>query len=570
MDTAGSSTEIGHSRKLILLSERISPMLPSNHFCNNFCLSQFSDDCGWCKRPVSLGSTEFLASPEGLIYCTESCFTQSRRASFKRAKTCDWCKHTRHAISYVDFQDGAKQLQFCSDKCLNQYKMQIFCKETQAHLDMNPHLKEKGSSSTNALITPDLWLKNCRSRSASPSNSDNSASSTSPTEPFQLLSTTSAKTKSNQTLQRPFITVAPVSKLISRIDHMPIRNSLHDESTPQRINNLSQSTRLMRKRRSQRLHSNAKHSGYRNITENNGIDIIKNDTTNTEPSKSASEKFKSCSTVNQQKPAQSSDIELVRQSVAKNLLLSLKSTPTKTNLLQRQQLLPPPPDLYPLNSYHRSQHQLFGLPNFGATIQSTLSSTSTENRLPTTDVATSTFQQSPIFSGFHKTSPPPMTVLVPCPIILPFPIPIPIPLPFESFLKAAKIKIESEKTKAYSIYSETPDSMLSDTNETSSTDLPNDTDDLHVDSFVEQPLDFTKETAQKVNYDALDGTTNVFIDFDSNNLHSDNSIDNKLLSSKLTSRLHAKRAISRESESSRPLRKRKRLIDSDYLLKTNI
>lgn len=46
-------------------------------------------------------------------------------------------------MSYVDFNDGASQLQFCSDKCLNQYKMQIFCRETQAHLELNPHLKEK-------------------------------------------------------------------------------------------------------------------------------------------------------------------------------------------------------------------------------------------------------------------------------------------------------------------------------------------------------------------------------------------------------------------------------------------
>lgn len=113
----------------------------------------FSDiECGWCKRPVILSSIEFLATPEGPRYCSESCFSQSRRASFKRAKTCDWCKHVRHAVSYVDFQDGASQLQFCSDKCLNQYKMQIFCKETQAHLDMNPHLKEKGNGKDGKFI----------------------------------------------------------------------------------------------------------------------------------------------------------------------------------------------------------------------------------------------------------------------------------------------------------------------------------------------------------------------------------------------------------------------------------
>lgn len=110
-----------------------------------------------------MGLKEYLATPEGLRYCTESCFFQSRRASFKRTKTCDWCKHIRHAVNYVDFNDGATQLQFCSDKCLNQYKMEIFCKETQAHLDMNPHLKEPNNiTESNSLITPELWLNICQ------------------------------------------------------------------------------------------------------------------------------------------------------------------------------------------------------------------------------------------------------------------------------------------------------------------------------------------------------------------------------------------------------------------------
>lgn len=80
---------------------------------------------------------------QGTVFCSENCFLFWRRASFKRAKTCDFCKSVRNAVSYVDFNDGASQLQFCSDKCLNQYKMQIFCRETQAHLELNPHLKEK-------------------------------------------------------------------------------------------------------------------------------------------------------------------------------------------------------------------------------------------------------------------------------------------------------------------------------------------------------------------------------------------------------------------------------------------
>lgn len=52
----------------------------------------------------------------------------------------------------MDFNDGTTQLQFCSDKCLNQYKMQIFCRETQAHLELNPHLKDKNESGGKARL----------------------------------------------------------------------------------------------------------------------------------------------------------------------------------------------------------------------------------------------------------------------------------------------------------------------------------------------------------------------------------------------------------------------------------
>lgn len=524
------------------------------HYYFSFCLFFFplhiSDDCGWCKRPVSLGSTEFLASPEGLIYCTESCFTQSRRASFKRAKTCDWCKHIRHAISYVDFQDGATQLQFCSDKCLNQYKMQIFCKETQAHLDMNPHLKEKGSSSTNALITPDLWLKDCRSRSASPSNSDHSRSSTSPPESVKLLCTTSANARTNHLQQRPFITVAPASKLISRQDRIPIRIPLNDQQSPQRCHTVLHSARLLRKRRSQRLHASARR--------------------NADSVKKVNEKCAPDLTVRRPKPIQSSNLEMTRQSAARNLFHTLKTVPTKANLMQRHQILPPPPDLYPLNSHHRPQCQPFGLPHFGAPIQQTTSST--ENRLPNIEaVAAAPFQQSPTFNVFQRTSPPPMTLLVPCPIIVPFPVPIPIPLPFESFLKAAKIKLETDKTKAHQIHSKNSGLVLSDTNEIPSIDLLSETDDLRGDTSIEQPLDCTKETAKRVSGDRSDEATNTHVaeeDHDTNNLH-DIIVENKF-SAKFDSRQCAKRSFSKDFESSRPLRKRNRIIDSDYLLKSNI
>ena len=105
-------------------------------------------------------------------------------------QVCDWCKHVRHTVNFVDFQDGENQLQFCSEKCLNQYKMNIFCTETQEHLKQiqsqlneerkNAALSPGGASSSSLsskglsdaasassaakkvdeqiLITPDLWL----------------------------------------------------------------------------------------------------------------------------------------------------------------------------------------------------------------------------------------------------------------------------------------------------------------------------------------------------------------------------------------------------------------------------
>ncbi|XP_076307699.1 uncharacterized protein LOC143223511 isoform X2 [Tachypleus tridentatus] len=121
--------------------------------------------CSWCQK---IGMKLFtLRTNSGFkAFCSELCFTQCRRASFKRNKTCDWCKHIRHTINYVNFQDGEQVLRFCSDKCLNQYKMNIFCKETEEHLQLHPNLQEVSyqfkNNASKKLITPDLWLKGCK------------------------------------------------------------------------------------------------------------------------------------------------------------------------------------------------------------------------------------------------------------------------------------------------------------------------------------------------------------------------------------------------------------------------
>ncbi|KAI5726709.1 hypothetical protein M8J76_007298 [Diaphorina citri] len=117
------------------------------------------DVCGWCSKTIK---SEPMFSIDEKIFCSEVCFTQCRRASFKKNKTCDWCRHIRHTVNYVDFQ----QLQFCSNKCLNQYKMNIFCKEAQEHLDLHPdsisesNVPSFSSTEESALITPELWMNN--------------------------------------------------------------------------------------------------------------------------------------------------------------------------------------------------------------------------------------------------------------------------------------------------------------------------------------------------------------------------------------------------------------------------
>jgi hypothetical protein len=83
--------------------------------------------CSWCQKVASSKHLFSLKTPTGQkAFCSEVCFTQCRRANFKRNKTCDWCRHVRHTVNYVDFQDGEHQLQFCRCDKLK-FKLQVFC-----------------------------------------------------------------------------------------------------------------------------------------------------------------------------------------------------------------------------------------------------------------------------------------------------------------------------------------------------------------------------------------------------------------------------------------------------------
>lgn len=81
---------------------------------NNVCLVPAGCMCcAWCQKVSNAKQFNFKTPSGKTVFCSEQCFTQCRRANFKRNKTCDWCRHVRHTVNYVDFQDGDHQLQFC-------------------------------------------------------------------------------------------------------------------------------------------------------------------------------------------------------------------------------------------------------------------------------------------------------------------------------------------------------------------------------------------------------------------------------------------------------------------------
>lgn len=128
--------------------------------------------CVWCQKE-GVKRYSLCMGSELKSFCSEKCFAACRRAYFKRNKArdedlhgerspqhshtedsprlvlkinsnvrslspvpqvCDWCKHVRHTKEYLDFGSGEERLQFCSTKCLNQYKMDVFYREARAAL----------------------------------------------------------------------------------------------------------------------------------------------------------------------------------------------------------------------------------------------------------------------------------------------------------------------------------------------------------------------------------------------------------------------------------------------------
>ncbi|XP_074542120.1 sine oculis-binding protein homolog [Halichoeres trimaculatus] len=150
--------------------------------------------CVWCQKE-GVKRYSLCMGSELKSFCSEKCFAACRRAYFKRNKArdedlhgerspqhphtedsprlvlkinsnvrvCDWCKHVRHTKEYLDFGSGEERLQFCSTKCLNQYKMDVFYREARAALTSSSPSRssQEGRAESSVggqkLLTPDSW-----------------------------------------------------------------------------------------------------------------------------------------------------------------------------------------------------------------------------------------------------------------------------------------------------------------------------------------------------------------------------------------------------------------------------
>ncbi|XP_068195606.1 sine oculis-binding protein homolog A [Antennarius striatus] len=205
--------------------------------------------CAWCQK-VGVKRYSLSMGSELKSFCSEKCFAACRRAYFKRNKArdddglggklpqhsftqdtprlvfktnsdvlvCDWCKHIRHTKEYLDFGAGERRLQFCSAKCLNQYKMDIFYKETQAALPgalCNPGHGPSGESKLDCgggvqLLTPESWgtpLTDLRRKAPSPGGPSTTSalapSTSSATSPSDIVAVCSPSSSSSAKIPTP-------------------------------------------------------------------------------------------------------------------------------------------------------------------------------------------------------------------------------------------------------------------------------------------------------------------------------------------------------------------------------
>jgi hypothetical protein len=89
--------------------------------------------CIWCHKNPTL--VEDGAESD---FCSEQCFHMFRRDSFKKRSNCIWCSGASPAKNNPAPLGVIDESRFCSEECLTNYKVKLFCEETSAlsaHLD---------------------------------------------------------------------------------------------------------------------------------------------------------------------------------------------------------------------------------------------------------------------------------------------------------------------------------------------------------------------------------------------------------------------------------------------------
>lgn len=278
--------------------------------------------------------------------------------------------------------------------------MHIFCRETQAHLDLNPHMVNSASSSN--LITPELWLKNCKSRSASPA-SENSGS---PNPESTKQDTEKTEPPKTQKSPLPLITIAPTAKLMKQkrtSEETPLQKSPETKNTRNKMN--------LRKRRTSKCSATVTSQTVRQRT-----------------STPKAQDLRMCSPSEASSPA----------STAGN---AIHSPPNPINHPMQPPFpnpmfgMPPPVFMDGHPHMNEMRHPAMFPPRMGFMPRPGIPMPE-RPRLP-----------PPSFTTPFGHQGPPITVLVPYPVVLPLPIPIPIPMPLSAFVQAhcaGKVKTEAK------------------------------------------------------------------------------------------------------------------------------
>ncbi|KAF8773266.1 Sine oculis-binding protein like protein [Argiope bruennichi] len=420
--------------------------------------------CAWCQK---VGMKLFtLKTPNGCkAFCSELCFTQCRRASFKKNKICDWCKHVRHT-------------------------------ETQAHLQMHTHLKEAAckmaaSGSVN-LITPELWLRDCKTNGNALSPHDAIEGIEDITSDGNL----SAAPSPSPVLESP---VPPPAPLIvkEKKDHKP--EQLHIEKERDKPS-----------KKASNKHSPKKHSGE---SKSHHSKIYREKKTNGHLQ--ANEPLMN----SRRSPIQASPPAHLRSSQSTNGTHSLLSPPPVGHIPRRHPHMGLPPRPCPpvpspmgigtqqqMEAFFRSQHGLdirskippplplppWGMPTYphppppphlpppplnskspslphssppSRNHHQSQSSSSKNNSHHnkhrhsrhasghTNSSNGTAHSKTPVHPEIPLPLPPslpPVTVMVPFPIVLPVPLPIPVPIPIPPDIMEKYAKSKSEKTHSTS------------------------------------------------------------------------------------------------------------------------